>query len=78
MAVALRLTDSQDLRIHPQTLLHHLETSLANFDSLLKELKCSPEDLHQTLNDPQTNVSVRRTPLGESGRWARGLLTEIG
>jgi hypothetical protein len=32
---------------------------LAHFDSLLKELKCTPEDLHQTIHDPQTNELLK-------------------
>jgi hypothetical protein len=59
MYTALKLTDTEDLRIQPQNLLKHLESSLANFDKLLKELNCSPEDLHQTLNDPQTNELLK-------------------
>jgi hypothetical protein len=59
MYTALKLTDTEDLHIQPQNLLKHLESSLANFDNLLKELNCTPEDLHQTLNDPQTNELLK-------------------
>jgi hypothetical protein len=59
MYTALKLTTDPDLRIQPQQLLNHLETSLAHFDSLLKELKCTPEDLHQTIHDPRTNELLK-------------------
>ena len=59
MYTALKLTTDPDLHLPPQNLLKHLESSLANFDTLLKELKCSPEDIHQTLNDPQTHELLK-------------------
>jgi hypothetical protein len=59
MYTALKLTTDPDLRIQPQQLLNHLENSLAHFDSLLKELNCSREDLHQTIHDPRTNELLK-------------------
>jgi hypothetical protein len=59
MYTALKLTTDPNLHIQPQNLLHHLESSVAHFDSLLKELNCTPNDLHQTLNDPQTNELLK-------------------
>ena len=59
MYTALKLTNAQDLQVPPDTLLKHLESSLANFENLLKELNCNPEDLHQTLHDPQTEELLK-------------------
>jgi hypothetical protein len=60
MQATLRLTDTdEDLLIPPDSLLKHLETSLATFDTLLTQLNCTPDDLHQTLADPQTNELLK-------------------
>ena len=61
MQPALKYLDDDNAAplIHPEKLLAHLSKSFCNFETLLKDLNCKPDDLRQTLDDPQTSELLK-------------------